>query len=274
MHRFILFCIASSVVLCAEPSVYGNSGTYVSAEKIAKKNQSSVISLQQEVSQLKQDIEGLKSIVEGLSLTLNQMQQKQANTGNSNTQANQQLIQDLGGMIDKINNNYVSKAELQKALTSGKVTQKSTTRATKKVAKKSEVKKSEAKKPKTKKDNSLENADSSALYSRGVRLVKQKKYSMAKIRFDILSRRGYKNASSSFYLGEIAYRTKNYSDAIDHYKTSAGANEKASYMDTLLLHTGISLEKKGDKSQAKRFFQAIVDGYPDSGSAKVAKRHL
>jgi len=24
----------------------------------------------------------------------------------------------------------------------------------------------------------------------------------------------------------------------------------------------------------KRFFQAIVDGYPDSGSAKVAKRHL
>ena len=269
MHRFILFCIASSAVLCAEPSVYGNSGTYVSTEKISQKNQSSMISLQQEVSQLKQDIEGLKSIVEGLNLSLNQIQQKQANAGTSNNQANQQLMQDLGGMIDKINNDYVSKAELKKALESGKVTQKSTTRTTKKVAKKPKTKK-----PKTKKANSLENADSSALYSRGVRLVKQKKYSMAKIRFDILSRRGYKKASTSFYLGEIAYRTKNYSDAIDHYKTSAGANEKASYMDTLLLHTGISLEKKGDTSQAKRFFQAIVDGYPDSGSAKVAKRHL
>jgi len=269
MHRFILFCIASSVVLCAEPSVYGNSGTYVSAEKIAKKNRSLVISLQQEVSQLKQDIEGLKSIVEGLNLTLNQMQQKQANTGTSDNQINQQLIQDLGEMIDKINNNYVSKAELQKALKSGKVTQKSTTRTTKKVAKKPKTKK-----PKTKKNNSLENADSSALYSRGVRLVKQKKYNMAKIRFDILSRRGYKNASTNFYLGEIAYYTKNYSDAIDYYKKSAEANEKASYMDILLLHTGISLEKKGDTSQAKRFFQAIVDGYPDSGSAKVAKRHL
>jgi TolA-binding protein len=267
MRSVVLLCIFVVATLWAEPSVYSKSGSYVSATKIAKKNRNSIISLRQEVSDLKQEIEGLKSIVEGLSITLNEIKQKDNTRGSNDGQLDRKLIQDLGDMIDKIDKNYVSKADLKKALKSGKTPQTS-----KHVASKDKTEENIEKKPK--KDSKLDKAESSALYSRGVRLVKKKKYTMAKLRFDILKSRGYKKASTNFYLGEIAYRTKSYSDAIEYYKISAGANESANYMDTLLLHTGLSLVKQGDKSQAKRFFQAIVDGYPDTGSAKVAKKYL
>ncbi len=259
MRYLIFISLLGMAMLHAEPSVYGNSGAYGST----KKNRNAIISLQEEQSQLKQEIEGLKSIVEGLSLTLNQIRQKEASSSSTTHSVDTKLVQDLGAMIDKINSNYVSKAELKKALKSGKVAKSHT-----------KPKSSTPEESKTKGENKLESASSSALYSRGVRLVKKKKYSMAKLRFDILKKRAYKKASTHFYLGEIAYRTKNYGDAISFYKTSAEANENANYMDTLLLHTGIALEKNGDKTQAKRFFQAIIDGYPETGSAKVAKKHL
>ena len=256
MRYTVLVLVVGWTLIWAEPSVYGNAGSYGSA----KQNRNAILSLKEEVAQLKQEIEGLKSIVEGLGISLNQAQQKEANSG---TRSDAKLLQDLSAMIDRINSNYVSKEALEKALRGAKVSKRNTS-----------SKKTPPKKHPPKPDNKLEKADSSALYSRGVRLVKKKKYSMAKQRFDILKARGYKKASTNFYLGEIAYRTKKYADAITYYKVSAGANENANYMDTLLLHTGISLEKRGDKSQAKRFFQAIVDGYPDTGSAKVAKKHL
>ncbi len=258
MRPLLLVLWLGMTMVWAEPSVYGNSGAYGST----KQNKNAILSLQEELAQLKQEVEGLKSIVEGLSITLNQAQQKEASSG---SRSDAKLLQDLSAMIDRINSNYVSKSALKKALKSGKIATGSNKA---KPASKEQPHKKE--KPKSR----LEKADSSALYSRGVRLVKKKKYSMAKLRFDILQKRRYKKASTHFYLGEIAYRTKHYADAIAYYKTSAGADENANYMDTLLLHTGIALEKRGDKSQAKRFFQAIVDGYPDTGSAKVAKKHL
>jgi len=66
-------------------------------------------------------------------------------------------------------------------------------------------------------------------------------------------------AASNYYLGEIAYYTKNYQDAYFYFKKSAGLYDKASYIDTLLLHTAISLEKTGDKAQAKIFYQTVID---------------
>jgi len=258
MSKFILFFITVSVLLWAEPSVYGNSNSYTNLQKSAKKNRSRVLTLEQDVEQLKLEVEGLKSIIEGLSQTLNKMERK-APKGNGSI--GQRQMTQLQNTVDKIDRNYVSKSELKRVLKGEKIlTPKKIKNSTKNSSKT--------------KDNTLESAPSKALYSRGVRLVKQKRYSMAKLRFDILKKRGYKRASTHFYLGEIAYRTKQYGDAIELYKKSAEANEKANYMDTLLLHTGLALEKKGDRSQAKRFFQAIVDGYPDTGSAKVAKKHL
>ena len=272
MKRSIILAVtAAGMMLYAEPSVYGSAASYGSS----KKNRQAILSLQQEVATLKREIEGLKSVVEGLNLSLNEMQQKETHSGSV---AGSGEVEKLRASIENIKRNYVSRAELSKALKSGKrISSKRSAPAPKATASAKQKPAAPAKsagKAATASKNPLETASSSALYSRGVRLVKKGKYSMAKQRFDILKKRGYKKASTHFYLGEIAYRTKRYSDAISNYKISAQANENANYMDTLLLHTGISLEKKGDKKQAKRFFQAIVDGYPDTGSAKIAKKHL
>jgi len=248
MGKIIFFLIFLLSAVWSEPSVYGATGSYVSPQK----NRAKIQSLKEEVERLKQEIDGLKSVVEGLGATINEQQAK-----NHSGQESSGMLQKLANMIDKINNDYVSKSELKQALSGKKISNS-----------KSKIDKN------SKLNTTLNKASSSALYSKGVRLVKQNKYSEAKLRFDILKKRKYKKASTYFYLGEIAYRTHNYQDAIDYYKVSAQADESANYMDKLLLHTALSLEKTGQNSQAKRFFQAIIDGYPDSYSAKVAKKHL
>lgn len=256
MRYFVLMFMMGAAVIWAEPSVYGNTSS-----GSTKKNQRAIFALQTQVAQLKQEIEGLRSIVEGLGQTLNAQKQKEAASGVDGGED----LSHLRALVEKINKNYVSRAEFSRKTTEVK--------NTKHKQEKRRQEKSTKHSPQ-KADAGLASASSAALYSRGVRLAKKKKYAMAKLRFDILKKRGYKKASTNFYLGEIAYRTKNYSDAIGFYKQSAAINENANYMDTLLLHTGISLEKRGEKKQAKRFFQAIVDGYPETGSATVAKRHL
>ncbi len=247
-----LFLVGS---LHAEPFVYG--GGLSKSNKQIERNKSSIYKLKQETSRLREEIEGLRSIVEGLNNTIRKLQQ-QKNPNNS------AAINDMASLLDKINQNYVSKEEMRKALKVS--TSNSTTK------RKTAQKASEAKKPS--KEGGLAGASSSALYSKGVRLVNKKRYTDAKKRFDILSERGYKKASTYFYLGEIAYRTGKYSRAVEEYKKSAELDEYAGYMDKLLLHTGLSLEKNGDKAQAKRFFQAIIDGYPETTSAKIAKKHI
>jgi TolA-binding protein len=45
-------------------------------------------------------------------------------------------------------------------------------------------------------------------------------------------------------------------------------------MPTLLLHTGVSLERLGNKKEAKRFYQSLVALYPKSKAAALAKKNL
>lgn len=75
-------------------------------------------------------------------------------------------------------------------------------------------------------------------------------------------------------MGEIAYYTKQYEDAIFYFKKSAGLYDKASYIDTLLLHTAVSLDKTGEKTQARVFYENIIENYPTKKTAKIAKDRL
>jgi len=121
---------------------------------------------------------------------------------------------------------------------------------------------------------SLNGNSTSKIYSEGVRLFIKQRYDEAEKRFTITDTKGYKPAASNYYLGEIAYYTKKYEDAIFFYKKSVSLYDQASYIDVLLLHTAISLEKTGDKAQAKTFYKNIIDNYPDKKSAKIAKEKL
>ncbi len=264
MRRIVLSGLLVVGVLAAEPSVYGDGA---SSSRQTKRNQNAIYKLKQETARLREEIQGLRSIISGLSQTVGRLKH-----GGGSSRGETKVLNEMSRLLDRINQNYVTKNELSRALKNKhyKVTQ-NTTHKTK--IPKLEVVDKPAKKPIVG-GSGLNGASSAALYSKGVRLMTRKRYSDAKKRFDILESRGYKKAATHFYLGEIAYRNSHYTRAVDQYKQSAELNENAGYMDKLLLHTGISLEKTGDRSQAKRFFQAIVDGYPNTISAKVAKRHL
>ncbi len=84
----------------------------------------------------------------------------------------------------------------------------------------------------------------------------------------------YKSSEANFWLGELYFEQKKYKEAISYYKQSASENEKAPTMPTLLLHTGISMEKNGDVANAKAFYKATVSKFSGSGAALEAEKKL
>lgn len=263
LNRVAIPCVciffASTVSSYAEPSVYG-FGTDESTvnEQTAGSRSASSASLQQQIDQQNERIEGLTTIIEGLSASIRELQQAggaKAPAMETNDTSNTALLQKLAAMIDEINANYVSKEELRNALGDKKQV-------------------ASAAKTLPEKSDSIESKTNAQLYSEAVRYFVKKRYDEAAKRFTITDTKGYKPAASNYYLGEIAYYTKKYEDAIFYFKKSAGIYDKASYIDTLLLHTAVSLEETGDKGQAKAFYENIIENYKGKKTAKIAQERL
>ena len=250
--------LSSTTAMYAESSLYG-FGTEERSENLQQTAPlNSISAMRQKIVEQQERIDGLTTIVEGLSASVNELRSVNARAKKESGNKSDALLQKLAGMIDEINANYVSKEELMRIL--GK----------QKTAPKTKVKKSTAKT-----DGSKLNRKSAAtLYSEGVRHFVKHRYGEAKKRFAIADTKGYKPAASNYYLGEIAYYTKQYDDAVFYFKKSAGLYDKASYIDTLLLHTAISLEKTGEKQQAKIFYQNIIENYAGKKTAKIAKERI
>jgi len=85
----------------------------------------------------------------------------------------------------------------------------------------------------------------------------------------------YLPATSSYYLGEIAFKRKNYKEAIFYYKKSITIYpKKTSFTTKLLYHTGISFLKLNQKEKAKLTFQKLINDFPDSKFVELAKKEL
>ena len=267
----LLLLLLGSSVSFAEFDPYGYDTRYdepprdayaepkktIPAKQVIIQNRKSITALKRRVAELEERLNGVTSLMEGLNATIAEMKMTQSGTSTT-APDNTQLLKELGLMIDNINENYVSKDDLKQALAGKKI--------------------STAKKPSSKSstvaDETMTGKATSKLYSEGVRFFVKQRYDEARKRFIITDKKGYKPAASNYYLGEIAYYTKKYADAIFFYKKSASLYDQASYIDVLLLHTAISLEKTGDKEQAKIFYKNIIDNYPDKKSAKIAKKKL
>ncbi|MBD3788893.1 MAG: tetratricopeptide repeat protein [Campylobacterales bacterium] len=265
-----LIC-ACTALLCAEPSMYGyddssEDNSYDDSQSLTVQNQNSVSALKQEIVRLNERVDGLTSIIEGLNAAMNELRENNMNSasqaGSASSDQNA-LLQQLASMIDKINSNYVTKEELQAALGKGGTYHPSAA-----VSNKTSLQTA------SQASQNLEGQSASELYSEGVRLFGKGQYDEAKKRFTITDTKGYKSAASNYYLGEIAYYTKHYEDAIFYFKKSAGLYDQASYIDTLLLHTGISLENTGDKAQAKAFYENIIQNYAGRKTAQIAQERL
>jgi len=241
---------------------YSEPKRTIPAKQVIIQNRKTITALKRRVDELEERLNGVTSLMEGLNATISEMKMAESmgpNRSDTKTPDNTQLLKELGLMIDKINDDYVSKDDLKQALAGQKIstdrthTKKHTTTAS---------------------SEGFTDRPTSKIYSEGVRLFVKQRYDEAQKRFVITDKKGYKPAASNYYLGEIAYYTKKYEDAIFFYKKSASLYDQASYIDVLLLHTAISLEKTGDKGQAKTFYQNIIDNYPDKKSAKIAKEKL
>jgi len=284
-----VWLIVTCSLLANEPSVYGagnldSSNPYglTTTEKHILKNSKKIEDLTHDIqrvkiklSQMSENYEGLRSVTEAFGSKIAKIDKKISelsktfsaedkttvalsqevadlkiyiNESRALQDANQEKIRlvlsELSSLIDSINSNYVSKesflkleAQVAKLLASKKV-------------------------------SSVSKKSSATLLKEGVALFDKKSYDEAKVRFIELVNRNYKPARSNFYLGEIAYFQKLYTKAIKHYKRSISLYDKASYMPTLLYHTGISFSKLKNNSQATKFFDALKQGYPDSKEAK------
>ena len=253
--KTIFFLFAISIVSAqAESNVYGFGSNEPQKVTSTTSSLNTMSAMRQKIREQDERIDGLTTIIEGLSASLHEFQMKKGTSAAVSTSQNDDaLLQKLAKMIDEINANYVSKRELDKAL--GKKTKSTTT-------------------SKNKPKENVSNKSNATLYSEGVRHFVKQRYDEAKKRFTLTDSKNYKPAASNYYLGEISYYTKQYEDAIFYFKKSAGLYDKASYMDVLLLHTAISLDKTGNKSQAKVFYENIIENYKGKKTAKMAEDRL
>ena len=245
------FLLVGSVCASGSP-LFGPSKNELAMEQQLEQNRNTINFLKQRVKELSERVDGLTTVIEGLNATVGELQMMQRSQPAQNSNSSDLSL--LEAKISKLESECVKKGESRRpsGSTSGRGTPK-----------------------KGKRDATLlEGKSKSVLYSEGVRLFQKHQYDEAKKRFALTAGNHYKPAASNYYLGEIAYYTKNYHDAIFYFKKSAGIYDQAGYMDTLLLHTAISLEKTGDKAQAKNFYQTVIDGYRGKKSAKIAKKNI
>ncbi|SFV71127.1 TPR repeat containing exported protein; Putative periplasmic protein contains a protein prenylyltransferase domain [hydrothermal vent metagenome] len=226
-----------------------------------------VSGMRQRILEQDERIDGLTTIIEGLSASLNDLHSRSIddNIQTTETKVNEDdtqavLLKKLASMIDDINAKYVTRQEVQGMIrkqslgkTEAEIVKKEATQTEKPIAK---------------------NKTTATMYTEGVRHFFKKRYTEAKKQFLLTDKKGYKPAASNYYLGEIAYYSNAPKDAIFYFKKSAGLYGDASYMDTLLLHTAISLAKTGEKGQARAFFENIIATYPKKKTARIAKDRL
>jgi len=257
---FLTIMGIATVLYANEPSVYG-AGDIDSAspygltktEQSVLDNKKTIQMLYNKMTEQQRKIDGLTTIIEGQNreiLELKEQLSVQGNSVNNGIDSNDSysLLLQMGETVDHINNTYVTRDELKKALAGSR--------------------------PSSSNLGSPIGSNSADTYRKGVQLFGKRSYGAAKGKFEQSLSSNYKPAASNYYLGEIAYYTHNYKDAVAYYKQSASLYDKASYMDVLFLHTAISLDKSGEKEQAKSFYQHVIDTYPNKKSASIAKNRM
>lgn len=292
--RVVLAIILLSAFLRAEePSAFGagdlnNPNPYglTREEKLFLENKKEIqgiaskSSLQNaKVESVAERLDGIQAIIEGLAQAQNEQKlllkkvtdslsdqnrsQKidtlinQNNTDGENIIRLKLLIEELSQSVDGINNAYISKEEFATLMKQLKVAIPASSNS------KAVISSEKAKK-----------GDNVTLEKEGKKLLSQKNYPQAQEAFEAMIQKKYKSAEANFWIGEIYFDQQQYKEAMGYYKQSASENEKTVVMPTLLLHSGIALEKMGDVAKARDFYGATVARYAGSGAAMEASKRL
>ncbi len=286
MRLFVVFLSFLTLAYASEPSAFGagdlkNPKPYglTAEEKLILENKKEIEAIAHKstlqsakVESVSEQIEGIRAIVEGLSQSLNEQKialqqinenaQSEANTSitlaslHQETVVNREniaqlktLLEELSHIVDGINTQYVSKQEFTLLLQQLKVSV-------------------------PQRSDDISKMGVNTLEAKANELFKLKKYEEAQPYYEVMIQKRYKVADAYYWIGETYYHRKGFKEAINYYKESAAKNDKAAYMPTLLVHAGHSLEKSGDKANAKAFYQATIAKFPDTKMAKEAEERL
>lgn len=290
MRSFVTLSLLLSIIAsAAEPSVFGagdlnapNPYGLTHEEKLILENKKELQNVIQKnnaqnakVETVTERLDGMQGIIEGLSqrsnentLALRNLNEKYATESNTSLNVEQlgkqvaanteniaqfkTLLEELSHVVDGINANYVTKEQFSALIKQLKVSVPGTLAVS----------------------APSEKMDSSSIEQQANKLFTQKKYLEAQTYFEKMVQKKYKTSEALFMIGETLFERQSYKEAISYYKDSASRNDKALFMPTLLLHSGISMEKTGDSATAKAFYQATVSKYGGSGAAKEANERL
>jgi TolA-binding protein len=299
----LLLVTVTTNIFANQVSVYGagdldSSEPYglTKAEKASLKNQNIIKQLSLQINsiessqdEIKQQFEGIKSVFDSDSKNLSSTKNKLSTVvenyknietlvqGNSNKineleqkldefialqKKNNELLQEsnlkLNDIVSKINNDYVSKKEFDELVYF--VNNKKTKKNVQKVVNNA--------------DNNFGFKSNASLYQYAVKMHGKRYLTKTMPMFDKLIKDNYKKASSSYYLADILHFKKRYKDAIHYYKQSMMLNDSASYIPNLLLNSADSFEKLKDYTNARNFYQTLIDAYGETNEAKQAIKRL
>jgi TolA-binding protein len=287
MRLIVIFPLLLTIAASAtEPSAFGagdlnspNPYGLTHEEKLILENKKELQTVIQKsnmqsakVETVTERLDGMQGILEGLgqrsneqSMILQKLQDKlsvdgngsvnlddlgkQVNANTENIAQFKTLLEELSHAVDEINTNYVSKEQFSALIKQLKVSVPDRPASSAKMS-----------------NHEIEKEAN--------RLFAQKKYDDAQSYFEQMVQKKYKVSDAYFMIGETQFERKKYKEAVLSYKESASRNEKGLYMPTLLLHSGISMEKTGDTATAKAFYQATISKYSGSGASKEAQERL
>jgi TolA-binding protein len=286
MRLLVTLALVSSFVLASEPSVFGAGNLNIpdpygltSEEKLILENKKEIQSVAQKnnlqsakVETVTERLDGLQAVVEGLGQSVNEHKtalakisessandnklslvvaelQKQTTANTENITQLKTLLEELSHVVDSVNASYVTKEEFSQLVKQLKMTLPA-------------------------KAESSGKMDAISIEKKAKEAFDQQQYPEAQAYYEALIQKKIKVPEANFWLGESYFQRKEYKSAISYYKESASLNDKASYMPTLLLHTGISMEKNGDMTKSKAFYKATISKYSGSGAANEAQDRL
>lgn len=228
-----------------------------------------------EVDSLRERIDGLQTVIEAISSSTRENKLKLKSLEdekNNNSEYDKRIAESI-----QINSKEIEKINLQISEISKLIDSINTTYVTKEEFNSFVNNVNKVKDPKSStKQKKSQNSDmsDSDIETKAKELYDKKLYGESLEYYKQLIEKNYKPANAHYMVGEIEYYRKNYADAVAYFKKSATLHSKASYMPTLMLHTAVSMEKSGDKANAKVFYDAIITQYPNSTHAETAKKKL
>ena len=115
------------------------------------------------------------------------------------------------------------------------------------------------------------------LYSNGLRDIQSGKYELARAEFqDYLKYYGSTDLASNaqFYIGEIAYKQKNYQQAITEYDKVINNYPKSVKLAPARLHRGMAMIELGQKASGIRDLREVTRLFPGSEEDRYARARL